>query len=52
MPATDDALDLLDVLAATKLLARAERATNKEKLTQRLHRRHRNRAAACVVRAE
>ena len=32
MTATDDALDLLDVLMATKLLARAERATNKEKL--------------------
>jgi len=30
--ATDDALDLLDVLMATKLLARAERATNNEKL--------------------
>jgi len=32
LSATDDALDLLDVLMATKLLARAERATAKEKL--------------------
>jgi len=32
LSATDDALDLLDVLMATKLLAPAERATAKEKL--------------------
>lgn len=51
LSATDDALDLLDVLMATKLLARAERATAKEKLRSlpRLVKASGNLAAAVQV---
>jgi len=51
LTAIDDALDLLDVLMATKLLARAERATAKEKLRTlpRLVKASTNLAAAVQV---